>query len=195
MLLFLLGLVLFLGLHLLQAIAPGVRDAAVASLGRLVYRIVHSVLSIATLCLLIYGFGEARQETGILYEPPLFLTHITLTLMLIAVIVLVSSFLPAGYIAAKTKHPMVTSVKIWALAHLLANGETVQVILFAAFLAWAVIVRISYKKRMARGEALPRPYKSWEYDIAAVIIGLVVYGAIVMKLHMLLIGVPVMAMG
>ncbi|MDH6267103.1 putative membrane protein [Rhizobium sp. SG_E_25_P2] len=195
MVLFLLGLVLFVGLHLAQAVAPGAREAAVAALGRPVYRILHSVLSVATLCLLIYGFGQARLETGILYTPPAFLSHITLTLMLIAMIVLASSFLPAGYIAAKTKHPMVTSVKIWAFAHLLANGETVQVILFAVFLAWAVVVRISYKKRMARGEALPRPYKSWTYDVGAVVIGLAVYGAIVMKLHMLLIGVPVMAMG
>ncbi|MCV3764937.1 NnrU family protein [Rhizobium sp. TRM95796] len=195
MLVFLLGLVSFVGLHLMQAVAPGVRDAAVAALGRPVYRIAHSVLSIATLCLLIYGFGQARQETGVLYYPPVFFSHITLTLMLIAVILLVSAFLPAGYIAAKTKHPMVTAVKIWAFAHLLANGETVQVILFAAFLAWAVVVRISYKKRMARGEALPRPYKPWKYDIAAVVIGLLVYGAIVVKLHTLLIGVPVMAMG
>jgi uncharacterized membrane protein len=194
MVLFLLGLVVFLGLHLLQALAPTAREAMVSTLGRGGYRIVHSIAAIASLCLLIYGFGQARQETGILYSPPLFLSHITLTLMLFAVIILVSAFLPAGYIAARTKFPMVLAVKIWALAHLLANGETVQVILFLAFLAWAVVVRISYKRRNARGEALPRAYVSWTYDVASIVIGLVIYGAVVMKLHEMLIGVPVLPM-
>lgn len=193
MALFLIGLVVFLGMHLVGPLRPDLKAGMIAAIGANGYRAVFSIVAIAALCLLIYGFGQARMETGILYTPPLFLTHITLTLMLIAVIVLVAGFLPTGYIAVHTKHPMVLSVKIWALAHLLSNGETVQVILFAAFLAWGVILRISYKRRERRGEIVTRAYKSWTYDIAAVVIGLVVYGLIVMKLHTLLIGVPVMA--
>lgn len=193
MALFIIGLVLFLGIHLIGPLLPDLKARLVGSMGRGGYRALFSVASLASLCLLIYGFGQARTETGILYTPPVFLAHITLLLMLIAVVVLVSAFLPAGYIATYTKHPMVLSVKIWALAHLLVNGETVQVILFAAFLAWGVILRISYKRRERRGELVVRPYKSWTYDIATVVIGLVVYGLIVMKLHALLIGVPVMA--
>lgn len=194
MALFLIGLVLFLGLHLIGPLMPDLKARLIGSMGKGAYRGLFSIAAVASLCLLIYGFGQARMETGILYTPPVFLAHITLLLMLFAIIILVAAFLPAGYIATYTKHPMVLAVKIWALAHLLANGETVQVILFAGFLAWGVILRISYKRRARRGELLVRPYKSWTYDIAAVVIGLVVYGLIVMKLHALLIGVPVMAM-
>jgi uncharacterized membrane protein len=87
-----------------------------------------------------------------LYNPPVWMAHITITLMLIAMICLVASLLPAGHIAVKTKHPMVLSVKIWALSHLLANGETSSVLLFGAFLAWGVILRISLKRGQRAGE-------------------------------------------
>ncbi len=111
--------------------------------------------------------------------------------MLIALIVLVAGFLPSGYIATYAKHPQVLAIKIWAFAHLLANGETVQVILFAAFLAWGVIMRIAYKRRARNGEITERSYKSWSYDVIAVVAGVVIYGLFVWKLHAALIGVPV----
>eukprot|EP01035_Chromulina_nebulosa_P068428 gene68428-93770_t len=111
--------------------------------------------------------------------------------MLIAVILLAASLLPSGYIAAYSQHPQVLAVKVWALAHLLVNGETAQVILFAAFLAWGVILRISYKRRARAGGSTDRVYKSWTYDIVAVVAGAIVYGLIVWKLHLWVIGVPV----
>lgn len=194
MALFIIGLVLFLGIHLLRVIAPGVRASMVASMGANAFRGIYSLVSIVSLCLLIYGFGMARQDTGILYDPPIFLRHITLLLMLFALIVLVAGFLPSGYIAAYTKHPQILSIKIWAFAHLLANGETVQVILFAAFLAWGVVMRIAYKRRALNGEITERAYKSWTYDVVAVVIGVVLYGLFFWRLHELLIGVPVMVM-
>ncbi|MBL0372099.1 NnrU family protein [Rhizobium sp. KVB221] len=193
MALFLIGLILFLGLHLIR-LFPGIRDGLIGSLGKIGFRAVFSVAAIATLCLLIYGFGQARMETDILYTPPPFMAHLTLLLMLLASIVLVSGFLPSGYIATWTKNPPVLAIKIWALAHLFANGEVVQVILFAAFLAWGVILRISYKKRVQRGEVAPRVYKSWTWDVAAVAIGVVLYGVFAAKLHPLLIGVPALPM-
>lgn len=192
MALFLLGLVLFLGIHLLKALAPGLRSALIDSLGANVFRGLYSAVSILSFILLVYGFSIARQETGILYDPPIFLRHITLLLMLIAMVVLVAGFLPSGYIATYAKHPQVLAIKIWAFAHLLANGETVQVILFAAFLAWGVILRIAYKRRARRGEIIERSYRSWTYDIVAVVVGAAVYVVFVWKLHELLIGVPVM---
>lgn len=192
MALFLLGLGVFLGIHLLKALAPDVRASLIASLGANGFRSVYSAVSILSFILLVYGFGIARQETGILYDPPVFLRHITLLLMLIALIILAAGFLPSGYIATYTKHPQVLAVKTWAFAHLLANGETVQVILFAAFLAWGVILRIVYKRRARRGEITERTYQSWTYDVAAVVIGAAIYGVFVWKLHELLIGVPVM---
>lgn len=192
MTLFIIGLVLFLGIHLLRVVAPGLRASLIASMGDGAFKGVYALVSLLSLCLLIYGFGIARQETGILYDPPVFLRHITLLLMLIALIVLAAGFLPSGYIATYAKHPQVLAIKIWAFAHLLANGETVQVILFAAFLAWGVIMRIAYKRRVRIGEIVERSYKSWTYDVIAIAAGVVVYGLFVWKLHATLIGVPVM---
>jgi uncharacterized membrane protein len=190
----LLGLFLFLGMHLFGPLMPDAKARLASTIGNNAYRGLFSAAAIATLCLLIYGFGQARLDTDVLYTPPTFFSHITLSLMLVATIILVSSLLPAGYIATKTKHPMVLAVKIWALAHLLANGETVQVILFAAFLAWGVILRISYKRRERRGELVRRPFRSWTWDVAAIVVGTVVYAAIALKLHEVLIGVAVLPM-
>jgi len=114
--------------------------------------------------------------------------------MLIACICLVAGFLPAGYIVAKTKYPMVLAIKIWALAHLLANGDSAGVLLFASFLAWGVILRISLKRRALAGEIVAKPFVSAKYDAAAVVLGIVLWGAIIWKLHEWLIGVSPLAM-
>jgi uncharacterized membrane protein len=188
------GIILFLGLHLVRVVAPGFRQSMIASLGESGWKIGYSVASILTLILLIYGFGQARLVTGVLYSPPVWMAHITLTLMLIALVCLVASLLPAGHIAVRTKHPMVLSVKIWAFSHLLANGETASVLLFGAFLAWGVIMRISLKRRERVGELVLRPFVSAKYDLYAVVIGVVAWALITFKLHELLIGVSPLAM-
>ncbi|MEZ2130466.1 MULTISPECIES: NnrU family protein [unclassified Sinorhizobium] len=194
MTLLVIGLILFLGIHLIRVVAPGLRQSMIDSVGKSAWRGIYSVASIASLVLLIYGFGQARQVTGVLYSPPVWTAHIAITLMLIAMICLVASLLPAGYIATKTKHPMVLSVKIWAFAHLLANGETSSVLLFAGFLAWGVIMRISLKRRERAGEAVLRPFVSGRYDLFAVIIGIVLWGLIIWRLHEWLIGVSPLVM-
>ncbi|WP_431320005.1 NnrU family protein [Rhizobium sp. YTU87027] len=188
------GIIIFLGLHLIRVIAPGFRQSMIDSLGENGWKGVYSVVSILSLILLIYGFGQARQVTGILYTPPVWMAHITLTLMLLALICLVASLLPMGHIAVKTKHPMVLSVKIWAFAHLLANGETSSVLLFGAFLAWGVILRIALKRRERAGRLTLRPFVSGKYDLYAVIIGVVAWALITFKLHELLIGVAPIVM-
>lgn len=194
MALLVIGLILFLGIHLIRVVAPGFRQSMIDSVGKSAWRGIYSVASIATLVLLVYGFGQARQVTGILYSPPVWMAHIAITLMLIAMICLVASLLPAGYIATKTKHPMVLSVKIWAFAHLLANGETSSVLLFAGFLAWGVIMRISLKRRERAGETVLRPFVSGRYDLFAVSIGIVLWGLIIWRLHEWLIGVSPLVM-
>ncbi|EPE97959.1 NnrU family protein [Rhizobium grahamii] len=188
------GIIIFLGLHLIRVIAPDLRQSMIDRLGENGWKGVYSVLSILSLILLIYGFGQARQVTGVLYTPPVWMAHIAVTLMLIALICLVASLLPAGRIAVKTKHPMVLSVKIWAFAHLLANGETSSVLLFGAFLAWGVILRIALKRRERAGGLTLRPFVSGKYDLYAAIIGVVVWALITFKLHELLIGVAPIAM-
>ncbi|WFR94262.1 NnrU family protein [Rhizobium tumorigenes] len=188
------SIILFLGVHLIQALAPGFRLSMIARLGRPAWIVLQSVASLLTLVLLIYAFSIARYETTVLYSPPAWASHITLTLMLIASICLVAGLLPAGHIAAKTKHPTVLAVKIWALAHLLANGDSAGVLLFVSFLAWGVVVRISLKRRARAGEITPRPFVSAKYDAAAVVLGIALWGAIIWKLHEWLIGVSPLAM-
>lgn len=184
-----LGIIIFLGMHLVRVVAPGFRAGIIESRGKGTWMGLYTIVSLVGLCLIIYGFGQARGETGILYDPPIFLRHIALLLMLVAFIVLAAGFLPAGRIAVALKHPQVLSIKIWALAHLLANGETSSVLLFGSFLVWAVILRISLKRRERAGEKVLPVFKSTRNDVLAVLIGLVAFVLFVWKLHELLIGV------
>jgi uncharacterized membrane protein len=186
--LLILGIILFLGIHLIRVMVPGFRRSMISSLGEPGWKIGYSIASIVTLILLIYGFGQARDATPI-WSPPFWMSHITILLMLFALICFVASLLPAGHIAVRTKHPMVLSVKIWALAHLLSNGDGAAMLLFAAFLAWGVILRISLKRRERAGEISLRPFVSAKYDLDAIVIGIVVWGLIIWKLHEWIIGV------
>lgn len=193
MALLVISIVVFLVLHSVRIFAPAWRERTIARMGLKAWRGLYSLLSIASLVLLIYAFGASRGETPILYVPPMFMVHITLTLMLIAMILLMASILPAGRIAVWVKHPMVTAVKVWALSHLLSNGELNSVLLFGAFLIWAVLVRISAKRRQRAGEKVVRDFVSTQYDVAAVISGVALYAVILLYLHEMLIGVSPLA--
>lgn len=194
MTLLLLGIVIFLGMHLVRVVAPGLRASVIERQGKGAWMGIYAVISLVGLLLIIYGFGEARAVTGMLYDPPVFLKHISLLLMLLAFICLAAGFLPAGRIAVAVKHPQILSIKIWALAHLLANGEGSSVLLFGSFLAWAVILRISLKRRERAGEKVLPVFRSTSNDLLAVVIGVVVYGLFVWKLHAWLIGVAPIVM-
>jgi len=184
------GLVLFLVTHLVRPFAPGLRTAGIATLGKPAWMALHGIVSLASLVMIVYGFIAARDAGGeLLYTPPTFLAHLTLLLMLIASICLVAGFLPAGHIRQKLKFPILVAIKIWALAHLLANGETYSVLLFVTILAWAVVLRITLKKRIAAGETALPVFVSAKYDLVSVVLGAVLYVAIVFWLHELLIGV------
>ncbi|OAP38133.1 NnrU family protein [Sinorhizobium glycinis] len=190
-----LGIVIFLGMHLVRVVAPDIRAGFIKSSGKGAWMGLHALVSLVGLCLIIYGFGQARGETGMLYDPPVFLRHIALLLMLFAFVFLAAGFLPAGRIAVAVKHPQILSIKIWALAHLLANGEASSVLLFGSFLAWAVILRISLKRRARAGEPVLPVFKSARNDVLAVLIGLVAYVLFIWKLHDWLIGVAPIVMG
>ena len=192
MTLLLIGLVAFLGTHLIRIIAPGLRNSLIEKLGKSGWNGLYSVVSVATLALLVYGFGQARLASGeALWFAPPWMVHVTVLLMSIAMVLLVASVIPAGYIAVKTRHPMITSVKVWALAHLLVNGELYAIITFVAFLGWAVVLRIAAKRRTARGEATERAYVSWIWDLVAVVVGLGIVIGFIHGIHLWLIGVPI----
>ena len=182
-----LGLVIFLGVHSVRIFAPAWRDARVASMGEGPWKGVYSLVAVVGLVLMIWGYYLARPLAPVLYSTPFWMVHLQLLLMALSFIALAAAELPAGRLKPMLKHPMLVAVKLWAFGHLLVNGDLASVLLFGAFLAWAVVDRISAKRRNAPIPA-PGPVSN---DILAAVIGLVVYGLFVWKLHEWLIGVPV----
>lgn len=185
-----LGLVLFLGVHTLTT----QRDARAAVIARLGgearYKLVYSLAAAIGLALIVWGFARYRATGWIdVWYPPLALRHLVLLLMLPAVILVVAAYL-RGRIYTALKHPMLAGIKLWALAHLLANGDLGSIILFGSFLAWAVFDRISLKRRSDSG-APPIPVGGIGNDVIAVVIGVIVYAALAFAFHPVVIGVPV----
>lgn len=188
-----LGLVVFLGMHSISAVALPLRDSLARRLGEQPWKGVYSLVSIAGFVLLIWGFGQARMQPQVLWTPPTFMRHITLLLMLPVFPLALASLLP-GRIQTVTKNPLLIATKTWALAHLLANGSLHHVLLFGAFLAWAVLVRISLKRRPKR--AVPGAPATPFNDAIAVVGGLALYALFLFKLHAAWIGVaPLPALG
>lgn len=184
-----LGLILFLGIHSVSIAAPGWRDARQAALGAGAWKGLYSIISIAGFALLIYGYGLARQQPVVLYSPPAAMRHIAMLLMLPVFPLLLAAYLP-GRLKRAAKHPMLLAVKFWALAHLLANGNLADVLLFGGFLIWAVADRISMKHRVQR--PLPGAPPSPMNDVIAVVAGLGIYLLFVFWAHAWLIGVAPM---
>jgi uncharacterized membrane protein len=190
MLVFLLGLGIFFVAHFYSAVrsrAPG-KDIK-ERMGYGPYMGLYSLVSILGFVLICYGYGLTRGM-GLIYSPPVWTKHINLLLMVPALILLVASQLPAGRIAKAVKHPMLLAVKIWALGHLLSNGEINAVILFGSFLAYAVFDRIMVKKRGDNGPG-PDAVLNPVVDLIAIFGGLAVYAALALWLHPILFGVQV----
>jgi uncharacterized membrane protein len=184
-----LGLILFLGVHTLPA-QRELRARAIASLGEGGYKIGYAVVSLFGLVLIVWGFAHYRSTEWIdVWYPPKALKHLTVALMLPAVILVVAAFI-RGRIYTTLKHPMLAGVKLWAAAHLLANGDLGAIILFGSFLGWAVFDRISLKRRIDPG-APPIPVGGWGNDLIAVAVGVVAYLALAFAFHPVVIGVPV----
>jgi uncharacterized membrane protein len=188
LLVMILGLVLFLGVHMLST-RRALRARLVASTGEGGYKIGYSLLALAGLVLIVWGFADYRAA-GMrqLWTPPAALKHITMALMLPAVILVVASYI-RGRIYTTLKHPMLAGVKLWAAAHLLANGDLGSIILFGSFLAWAVFDRISLKHRADAG-APPIPVGGLGNDLIAVAVGVIAYLALAFVFHPVVIGVP-----
>lgn len=183
------GLVLFLGIHLVTT-RRDLRARLIASWGEGPYKIGFSLVSAMGLALIVWGFATYRATGWIdVWSPPRMMKHITEALMLPAVILVVASYI-RGRIYATLKHPMLAGVKLWAFAHLLANGDLGSIILFGSVLAWAVIDRISLKHRADAG-APPIPVDGVRNDAIAVVVGVVAYLALGGLFHPYVIGVPV----
>lgn len=193
MLYLILGLVLFLGIHSVSIVAPAWRDRMFSQLGEKPWKGIYSVIAIIGFVLIIWGYGQARMNPVLVYNPPIWARHLTLLLMVPVFPLLLAAYLP-GKIKTALKHPMLVAVKLWAFAHLLANGMLADVLLFGGFLAWAVVDRISLKRRPQRPIRMAPPSRA--NDLIAVIVGLVLYVIFTVWLHAKLIGVsPLAGMG
>jgi uncharacterized membrane protein len=191
-----LGLALFLGAHTLPAYRE-LRGRLVASMGEGSYKLVYALVSVLGLVLIVWGFAHYRAtgmidvwEGSVSAKTLVVLKHIAIALMLPAVILVVAAYL-RGHIYKAVKHPMLAGVKLWAAAHLLANGDLGSIILFGSFLGWAVFDRISLKRRADAGGP-PIPVAGWGNDMIAVAVGIVAYLALAFAFHPLVIGVPVL---
>ncbi len=189
MIVLVLGLVIFLGVHLVPTSVAG-RSGLVGRLGENGYKIGFSVASLIGFVMLVWGMGLARGSASDpqLWHPPVWTRHLAFALMLPAFILLVAAYVPSR-IRDMAKHPMLAAVKIWALAHLLSNGDLAGLLLFGGFLAWAVYDRISVKKRGAKGP-LGERHGGIANDIIVVLVGALLYLAMFRWGHPLLIGVP-----
>ncbi|MCY0150469.1 NnrU family protein [Hoeflea sp. G2-23] len=183
------GLVLFLGIHSVRIVAPAFRQAQIDARGLNAWKGIYSLASIVGFVVLVWGFSVARQDPIVFWTAPSWMSHVVALLMVFVMILLVAAQLPAGRIKAAVKHPTLLAVKIWAFAHLLVNGDLASVLLFGGFLAWAVIDRISEKKRLRAGISSNPVAGPVKWDIIAVIGGLVFYVVFLVWLHRWLIGV------
>lgn len=183
-----LGLVIFLGAHSVRIFAEGWRTAQVARLGPNGWKALYSVVSLAGFVLLVWGYGQSRANPIDLWDPPRWMAHVTALLTLPAFVLLAAAYVPGTRIKAAVGHPMILGVKLWAFAHLLSNGRLADVVLFGAFLVWAIL---DFRAAKARDRAAGTRYVAGPAmrDVIAIVVGVGLWAAFAMVLHAWLIGV------
>ena len=183
-----LGLALFLGVHSIRIVADDWRTATLARLGEKPWKGLFALASVAGFALIVWGFALARRQPVYLWESPMAMRHIAGALLLVAFVLLAATYVPRNSIKAKLHHPMVLSVKVWALAHLLANGNLADVLLFGAFLVWAVF---SFRAARARDRQAGTVYPPGTASGTAitVVVGIAAWAVFAFWAHGLLFGV------
>lgn len=187
MALLIVGLLLFLGVHSVAMVSPAPRSRTIERWGEGAWKGTYALVSLIGFVLICYGFASARQTAVILYSPPAWLRDAALIVMLPVFPLLIAAYLP-GRIKTAAKHPMLAAVKLWAFAHLLANGSSADLLLFGGFLVWAVADRVSMKRRSAPQVLRTAPAGRWN-DLTAVVLGLALYGLLIGWAHLRLFGV------
>lgn len=183
-----LGLVLFLGVHSTRIVAEGWRSTMIRRLGAGRWKGLYALLSLVGLGLVVFGFGLARQQPVQLWAPPYFTRHVAWLLTLVSFILLAAAYVPRNAIKARLHHPMVLAVMVWAVAHLLANGNVAHVVLFGSFLVWAAL---SFRAARARDRAARTLYPSGTVSGTAltVLVGALAWAGIAFWAHGLAIGI------
>ncbi|GIK86223.1 MAG: hypothetical protein BroJett026_17040 [Betaproteobacteria bacterium] len=182
------GLLVFLGSHSVRIFAEDWRSARLAAMGEAKWKLAYSVVAIAGFVLIVVGYGQARLDPVPLFSPPVWTRHLAALLTIPAFVLLAAAYVKGTRIKAAVGHPMVAGVKIWAFAHLVANGTLADVVLFGAFLAWAVVDYLAARRR-DRAAGTVYAVGPVARDVVAVATGLVAWAAFAFWLHGPLIGV------
>jgi uncharacterized membrane protein len=183
-----LGLVIFLGVHSVRIVADGWRAHTIKRVGEGPWKGAFTALSLAGFALIVWGFGQARLAPVVVWQPPVGMRHASALLTLIAFVLLAAAYVPGNAIKARLRHPMVLGVKVWALAHLLANGRLAGMVLFGAFLVWAVL---DFRSARQRDRANP-PQPAQTTAVATgltVLLGVAAWAAFAFWGHQKLIGI------
>lgn len=188
MLTLVLGLVIFLGVHSIRIVADPWRTRTIARIGEGPWKGLYSLAAIVGFVLIVWGYGQARLDPVVIYAPPVWTRHLAALLVLPAFILIAAGNISGTRIKAKLGHPMVLGTKLWAFAHLLANGMLADVLLFGGFLAWAIVDYASSRRRDRAAGVVYRP-GTLSRDMIAVVAGVVAYVVFAFWLHQLLIGV------
>ncbi|MGM3276716.1 NnrU family protein [Ralstonia sp. 24A2] len=183
-----LGLLIFLGVHSVRIVAGGWRKARIAQMGEKGWKGAYSIASIIGLAVVIWGYGIARHEPVVLWARPGWAPHLAGLLTFAAFILFVAAYVPGNHFKAWVGHPQALSVVLWALAHLLANGTLHAVVLFGAFLVWALADFVAARQR-DRVEGVVYPAGTLSRDVIPVVIGVVAWVAFAFYLHVRWIGV------
>ena len=182
------GLLLFLGVHSTRVFADGWRSRTLARIGEMPFKGMYALLSLAGLMLLGWGYGVAGQQPVVLWSPPVAMRHVAALLTLVAFVLLAATYVPGNQIKARLHHPMVLSVKVWALAHLLANGTLAAVVLFGGFLVWAIVL-FAVSRRRDRRDHTVYATGTTGATVITVVAGVVAWAVFAIWLHKAWIGV------
>jgi uncharacterized membrane protein len=188
MTLLILGLLLFLGAHSVRVFAEGWRTAMLARLGEGAWKGLYSLLSIAGFALIVYGWGVARQSPVVLWPSPTWTRHLAALLTLPAFVLLVAAYVPGNAIKARLRHPMILGVKVWALAHLIANNTLADMLLFGGFLLWAVLSFRAARQRDRASQAVAAPGRAGP-TVVTFVVGVAAWVGFAFWGHAALIGV------
>jgi len=182
-----LGLVLFIGLHLIPTV-PALKTQLVRAFGENRYKGLFAMLAALGLILIIVGYGRAPAEPR-LFASSTGARHAAPLVMIVSFILFAAANMK-GHIRAWVKHPMLLGLALWALVHLLANGHAKATLLFSAFLAYAVIDLWSVIRRKSYKPFTP----VLKFDVIACVSGLLL-ALLVMTFHRQLMGVAVVPWG
>lgn len=183
------GIAIFAGAHLFSLLLPDVRDGLKLRLGEGPYKGLYSLISLAGLALMIWGFwslSSGPAASDFVYVPAASSRHVTMLLVLLGFICL-GAFHGKGYLKLWLRNPFSVGIVLWSIGHLLSNGRLYDVLLFGTFLVLAVLDIIL---STARGKR-PAYEPNIRSDVIAVVTGVVLYGVFLFGVHPYIFNVPI----